>query len=63
MMHIPKNWRLKQERYQLRGTEDEQGHVQFPPRPAVRQRLVERYTLTPPTQDAETPQPLHAAAS
>lgn len=44
-MHIPKDWRLKRQRYQLQATQYADGDVKFPPRPPVRQRIVERYHL------------------
>jgi hypothetical protein len=44
-MHIPKDWRLKQQRYQLQAVQAADGDIEFPPRPIVRQRLVERFNL------------------
>lgn len=44
-MHIPKNWRIKSQRYQMQTTANENGSVEFPPRPSVKQRLVERYSF------------------
>lgn len=44
-MHIPKNWRIKSQRYQMQTTADENGNVEFPPRPIVKQRFVERYSF------------------
>ena len=45
MMHIPKNWRIKSQLYQMQTTANEKGNVEFPPRPSVKQRLVERYSF------------------
>ncbi|MCI0708857.1 MAG: hypothetical protein L0154_01730 [Chloroflexi bacterium] len=44
-MHIPKNWRIKSQRYQMQTSVNENGNVEFPPRPVVKQRLVERYSF------------------
>ncbi len=44
-MHIPKNWRLNAQRYQMQGGHDAQGNVEFPPRPEVQQRVIEHYTF------------------
>jgi hypothetical protein len=59
-MHITKDWRLKQQRYQLQATQDVDGDVEFPPRPAVRQRLVERYSLN--LQDKEVVHQIQVAS-
>ena len=44
-MHIPKNWRIKTQRYQLQTSTSENGNVEFPPRPTVKQRFVERFSF------------------
>lgn len=44
-MHIPKNWRLNAQRYQMQGGQDVQGNVEFPPQPVVQQRVIEHYTF------------------
>lgn len=51
-MHIPKNWRLKNQRYQLQGACDTNGDMEFPPRPVVvQQRFVVRYDFSERFED------------
>lgn len=50
-MHIPKNWRINAERYQMQASLDEHGKVAFPPRPTVAQRDVERYNFAKDEED------------
>jgi hypothetical protein len=50
-MHIPQNWRLKEQRYQLQGAQMHNNGVEFPPRPAVQQRVIERYNFAPVAED------------
>ncbi len=44
-MNVPQHWRLKTQRYQLRGTQHEDGSVSFPPRPQVARRVEEHYVF------------------
>lgn len=42
---LSKNLRLKRQRYELEGFENEQGEISFPPRPNIEQRSPEHYDL------------------
>jgi hypothetical protein len=42
-MNIPQHWRLNAYRYQLRGTQHEDGSVSFAIRPTVTQRVRQHY--------------------
>ncbi len=44
-MKIAQHWRLNEQRYQMNGTVDTFGNVNFPPRPEVAQRTEIRYGM------------------
>jgi hypothetical protein len=60
-MRISENWRLKNQRYSLTGSRDENGNVEFPPR-AVKPRQVENYDFKKEEKPADRPSLLEGAA-
>ncbi|PJF42147.1 MAG: hypothetical protein CUN55_10430 [Phototrophicales bacterium] len=52
-MRVAQHWRLNNQRYMMNAVVDNEGRVNFPPRPKIQQRQDERYEIAVSTETAQ----------